>query len=254
VITLLFQAAFWGSFLYWWTIDENWPIAAPEHSAIALCVFLTGFAVTQGMVSLSSRRKWELSGWQRFTVGLLFPGAVQAAAGRPVWGGALNFALLGTVFVAACYCNFLYAGYAVSNEHPASGGMLYGIEFFISLSLLWLPLYLLNVWEACCAPRGAKTRKRKVLLTLLLSVAFPGLGTAYVEKRRYWAYVIFSFVAVFFLGYLRFGTITFGIGTGSGLIISAFLCIFYAYMIMPFVSVIDWFFSCARGSAREKTE
>ncbi len=251
MVTLLFQAIFWGSFLYWWVTGEGWPIAAPKHFAVASCVFLVGFVVTQGVVFLSFHRKWRLDGWRKVALGLLFPGAVQAAAGRPVWGSALNFALLGTVFVATLYCSYFYFGYFFVDSHepptpPTPPGMLYGIDFFISLSLLWLPLYLLNVWEVCRAPRGAETRAGKALLTFFLSLAFPGLGIAYVEKWRYWGYALFSFGAVFVLFLLGF-VLPLALGMGLGI-----LCVLsYAYLALPLVSLIDWYFSCLRSTAQD---
>lgn len=256
MVPILFQAGLHGI----WVLSRelylmNKEIPYWSDLALAFGLFFIGFVVTQGLILLSFRRKWELKGYRKIVLGCLFPGVIQATAGRLVWGSALNFALLVTPFVASWFCTIgalyligdLYDWYGSYNF---CGRLLYGFGFFAVLSPLWLPLYLLNVWEVCRIPEEVRIRAGRTLLTFLLSLSFPGLGTAYVGQRRYWGYALFSFGAIFVLFLLDFMTLL-SLGSMDYPFFLISLTLLSGYLALPLVSLIDWYFSCLRSAAQD---
>jgi hypothetical protein len=253
MVPVLFQASFCGILYFNWKL--SW-IPESGYLILGLGLFLIGFALTQGLILLASRRKWELTGWRKVILGCFFPGVIQTLTGRLVWGSALSFVLLITPFVASWFLVY-YLGnihdslmgdaYDRYLSYNFYGKLWYGLGFFAVLSPLWLPLYLLNVWEVCCLPAGVRTRAGRAFLTFFLSLSFPGLGAAYVGQRRYWGYALFSFGAVFVLFLLGFAI---PILLGSGGLASS--CVMLAgYLSLPLVSLVDWYFSCLRNAAQD---
>lgn len=252
MVPILFQATFCGILYFNWKL--SW-IPESKYLTSGLGLFLIGFALTEGFIILASRRKWEFRGWQKVILGCFFPGVIQTAAGRPVWGSALNFVLIATPFAASWFLVYYLGnihdslmGDAYDRYTRAFYGRLwYGLGFFTALSPLWLPLCFLNVWEVCRLPSGVKTRAGRAILTFVLSLSFPGLGAAYVGRRRYWGYALFSFSAVFVLFLLGLG-IPMLLGSGAYPFTPT---LFGGYLALPLVSLIDWYFSCLRSAAQD---
>ncbi|HIE13023.1 MAG TPA: hypothetical protein EYP63_06320 [Desulfotomaculum sp.] len=143
-----------------------------KGSLEAFGFLLAGFVMTETIILLAFRKKWKLEGYEKSILGLLFPGVVQAAAGRPIWGSALNFALLMTCFVVSWFCLIVFWRIPAILMDNATHKLLYGTVVWIAFSPLWLSVYLLNVWEVYRAPQGVENRRKKAVVDLLTQSVF----------------------------------------------------------------------------------